>query len=99
VSTIGAITYEGFVAVTQSDSAVDPSGPFAAIEATGGSGTVKVTCIDGSIGSVYLPQGLIKPIAVKQVWNTGTTGGLSIVGYHSNPYRQPINPGTGTVLP
>jgi hypothetical protein len=98
VSDIRSITYEGGASVTQSDSVTDPNGPFAALEATTAAGVAKVTCINGDVLTVYLPLGLIKPLAVKQVW-TSVTAATGIIGYRSNPYRPVINPGTGTVLP
>ena len=98
MSSVQAITYEGGAAVTQSDTTVDPNGPWAALEATTGAGSCKVTMLNGDVLTMYLPQGLIKPTAVKQVWSTGT-GATGIVGYRANPYRQAMNPGGGTVLP
>ena len=81
-SDIRSISYQGGAAVTQSDATNDPAGPFAAIEATTASGSVKVTAIDGSIMTLYLPQGLIKPLEVLRVWSTGTTA-TGIVGYYA----------------
>lgn len=98
MSDIRSITYEGAAAVTQSDSAADPNGPFAAIEATTASGLAKVTMINGDVVTVYLTQGLIKPIAIRMVW-TSVTAATGIVGYRSNPYRQATNPGSGVVQP
>lgn len=82
MSSIKAISYQGGAAVTLSDSTPDPKGPFQAIEATTASGLVKVTTRDGSVMTVYLTQGLIKPLYVLNVWST-TTAATGIVGYHS----------------
>lgn len=97
-SDIRSITYEGAFAVTQSDSAVDPNGPFAAFEAASGSGLVKITSLNGETVTVYATQGLIKPLAFKQIFTTGTASGLGLIGYRAMPYRVTINPGTGTVF-
>lgn len=80
MSDIGAVTYRGGFAVAQSDSQPDPNGPFDALEAVTTAGAAKVTCIDGTTLTVYLAQGAVKPLAVKQVWSTGTTA-AGIVGY------------------
>ena len=96
-SDIRSITYEGAALVTQSDSADDPVGPFAAFEASSGSGLVKITTLTGDVVTLYATQGLIVPVAIKRVWSTGTAASLSIVGFRAVPYKQAINPGTGTV--
>jgi hypothetical protein len=83
------LTYKGGAAVTLSDSVDDPAlstpnalaGCFAALEATTASGLVKVTCLDGSVLTVYLTQGLIKPLQVKRVWSS-VTAATGIVGYY-----------------
>jgi hypothetical protein len=82
MSDIRSISYQGGTSVTQSDTTADPNGPFAAIEATSASGSVKITTVDGSVMTVYLAQGLIKPIEVTRVWSTGTTA-TGIVGYYA----------------
>lgn len=84
MSDIRAIAFAGGAAVTQSDTTADTAGPFAGIEATAASGLAKVTTVDGSVITVYLTQGLIKPIEVTRVWSSVTAGGLSIVGYYSS---------------
>jgi len=85
MSDILAVTYDSAVQTTQSDTANDPAGPFAALQNTGASATCKITTIKGSAVTVYLPQGVIVPIATLRVW---TTGGLStVVGFHANPYK------------
>jgi hypothetical protein len=84
-----ALTYKGGAAVTPSDSQDDPAlntaaavgGCFAALEATTGAGLVKVTTLDGSVMTVYLPLGLIKPLEVKRVW-ASVTAATGIVGYY-----------------
>jgi hypothetical protein len=80
MSDIGAITYKGGAAVTPSDTAADPNGPFDALECTGTAGLAKVTCIDGSTLTVYLALGQPKALAVTRVWVTGTAA-TNVVGY------------------
>jgi len=80
MSDIRAVSYSGAYAVTTANSGVDPSGPFVALEATTAAGAAKVTCVDGSVATVYLLQGEVKPLAVRLVWTTGTAA-TGIVGY------------------
>jgi hypothetical protein len=76
VSDILSVTYVTAIAATQSDTAADPAGPFAAIQNTGASATCKITTVQGTTATIYLTQGLIYPIAVQRVWSTG---GLSTI--------------------
>ena len=82
MGSILSISYKGGGAVTASDTANDPNGPFQSIEATTASGLVKVTTQDGSVMTVYLAQGLIKPLYVVRVWSSVTTA-TGIVGYRA----------------
>jgi len=84
MSDIMAVTYEDAVAVTQSDNTNDPKGPFAALQCTGTAGLAKVTTKQGTAVSIYLPQGVIVPIAVRRVWSTGTAA-TSIIGLLAVP--------------
>jgi hypothetical protein len=78
MSDIRAVSYQGGAAVTQSDSAADPNGPFAALSATG-AGNAKVTCVDGSTITIAIAVGIPFPIEVTRVWSTGTAA-TGIVG-------------------
>lgn len=85
MSDIQAITYTGGVAATQSDTVADPAGPFAAIQNTGASATCKITPVNGPAVTIYMVQGLIYPIATRNVW---TNGGLStVIGLVAMPFR------------
>jgi hypothetical protein len=79
---IRAVTYHNAVAATQSDTAADPNGPFAAIQNTGASATCKISTVGNPTGSVtiYMVQGLIYPIATQRIWSTN---GLStVIGFN-----------------
>ena len=80
MSDSGAISYKGGAAVTLNDGTDDPNGPYDALEATTAAGLVKVTTFDGSVLTVYLPQGLMKPLQVKRIWSS-VTAATGIVGY------------------
>lgn len=82
MGSILSISYKGGSAVAQSDTVNDVNGPFQALEATTASGLVKVTTQDGSVLTVYLTQGLIKPLYVVRVWSSVTTA-TAIVGYRA----------------
>ena len=43
------------------------------------SGTVRVTTIAGSTGTIYVAAGNAFPIRVKRIWSTGTTAGNIVV--------------------
>lgn len=45
------------------------------------SGTVRVTAIDGTIGTVYVIAGIVFPIRVRRVWATGTSA-TGIIGLY-----------------
>lgn len=79
MSDIRSVTYHGAYAVTESDTAADPKGPFSGLQATTAAGLAKVTCLDGSVATVYLPLGLIMPLAVSRVWSS-VTAATGIVG-------------------
>ncbi len=94
---IRAVTYEKGAAVSQSDTLADPAGPFAGIF-TGSGGTIKLTTIQGDVLTLAsVAAGIILPIATRNVWTT-VTGATGLVGLQANPYRTPLNPGTGTVI-
>lgn len=89
MSDLNAVTYEGAIQTTQSDSTNDPAGPFAAIQNTGASGTCKILTVRGTTVTIYMLQGVIYPIATLRVFNTG---GLStVIGFHGNPYKGNAN--------
>jgi len=79
-SDIRAITYKGGAAVTTSDTADDPNGPFAAFYVGATGGNVTVVAVDGSTlllaGTVV---GTIYPIAIRRVKVSGTNA-TSILG-------------------
>ena len=97
MSTIGAVTYEGIVAVTQSDATDDTNGPFAGFIVTV-AGTIQFTNIRGGTVTLTVLAGLIYPIATKRVWSTGTTA-TGVYGLQSPPYKKIMDPGNGIVLP
>jgi hypothetical protein len=89
MSNIQAVTYEGGVAVTASDTTDDPAGPFAALWiGAAGSGALKVTMINGDVvtlAGVTASGNRPLTLAVKRVWSTGTNV-TSIVGFKSMPF-------------
>ena len=97
MSDIRAVTYEKAVAVTTSDTVADPAGPFAGLHATTAAGLAKVTTVNGDVVTLYLLLGTVLNVAVQRVWTSVTTA-TGIVGVQANPYRTPLNPGTGTVI-
>jgi hypothetical protein len=85
MSTIMAVTYEDAVAVTvESVTGKDPKGPFAALQATTTAGTCNVLTARGTTTTIYLPLGVIVPIAVKGVFSLGTAAG--VIGLMAMPY-------------
>jgi len=82
MSDIRSISYAGGSPVTQSDTAADPAGPFASLVATTAAGVAKVTCIDGSVLTIYLLQGSIYPLEVTRVWASVTTA-TGILGHYA----------------
>jgi hypothetical protein len=85
MSDIMAVTYEDAVAVTVGPVGnKDANGPFAALQATTAAGTVSVMTARGRTTTIYLPLGIIVPLAVKAVISLGTATG--VVGFLANPY-------------
>lgn len=41
--------------------------------------TMKVTCIDDSVGTIFVAAGAIFPLCVKRIWDTGTSPKTGIV--------------------
>jgi hypothetical protein len=85
-SNIQAVTYETAFAVTASDTVVDPNGPFAALQCTGVAGLAKVITKAGQTVTIYLPLGVVVPLAVTQVFASVTTA-TNIVGMRALPYQ------------
>jgi hypothetical protein len=89
MSNIQAITYEGAKAVTKSDTAADPIGPFAGFLVTA-TGNVKFQTILGDTVTLSsLAANVFVPIACSRIWSTGTTA--TVLGLISAPYKG--NPG------
>jgi hypothetical protein len=87
-SDIGAVTYESGVAVTQSDTAADPAGPFCAFF-TGAGGTVKYTDMRGkTVVLTGVAAGVIFPVAFTRIWTSVTTA-TGLVGFLARPYQGP----------
>lgn len=82
MSDIRAISYQGGAAVTQSDTAADPNGPFAGLSCNTAAGLAKVTCVDGSTITIYLTLGLLFPQEVTRVWSS-VTAATGIVGHYA----------------
>jgi hypothetical protein len=79
-------TYEGAVAVTQSDATNDPNGPFAGLY-IGVTGDVTITTIRNQKALFKnVPQGTFLRIATNRVWSTGTAA-TNILGLAQVPYR------------
>ena len=97
MSSIQSITYEGVVAVTQSDAVADPAGPFAGFFASV-AGVVKIQTLRNDTVTLTILAGIIYPIAITRIWSSTTTAS-GLFGLCANPYRPAMNPGTGTVLP
>ncbi len=91
MSNILAVTYEGAAAVTPSDSAIDPAGPFAGLWVLV-TGTLKfmtirgdtVTLTSAEVTQIIVGNGGFIPIAVNRVWATGTTA--TVLGLLAKPY-------------
>lgn len=84
MSSILAVTYEGMAAVTASDTAADPAGPFAALY-FGATGTIKITTVTGlTVSGIPVVAGTTLHIATQRVW---TGGAASVYGLTANPYR------------
>lgn len=85
MSTILATVHDSAVAVTQSDTANDPAGPFSGLGCQTG-GLAKITTVRGTAVTVSLVAGAILPIACLRVWASVTTA-TGIFGTHANPYK------------
>lgn len=84
---IEKITYENAVAVTPSDIADDPAGPFAAFY-VGTTGNVKVTTYRGNpVVFKNVPQGTTIRLAIRRVWSTGSGSPADVVGLTAIPYK------------
>lgn len=86
MSNILAITYDNAIAVTQSDTIDDPSGPFAGFH-TGSGGTIRVLTIKGNdvtLGS--LPAGVVYTLAIRRVFSS-TTSASGVFGMIANPFK------------
>lgn len=88
MSDTNAVTYDDAIAMTQVDGNVPDanSGTVAAIMNTGASATCKITTARGSAVTIYMVQGLIYPIATKNVWTTGSGGLSTVIGFVSRTY-------------
>ena len=97
MASIQAITYEGVVAATQSDTTADPAGPFAGFFASV-AGVVKIQTLRNDTVTLTILAGVIYPIAITRIWSS-VTAASGLFGLCANPYRPAMNPGAGTVLP
>lgn len=85
MSNIQAISYEDIVSVSPSDTVVQfGTKPAAAFMAAVG-GTITITTARNTKQQITINAGVIYPIAIKQVWSTGTAAS-SIVGLMALPY-------------
>ena len=96
MSDIQAVTYQDAVAVTESDSVNDTSGPFAGLWCTS-AGTLSFVTPAGSVVTLNVATNGLIPIACKRVNSSGTAG--SFLGLLANPFRRQFNPGAGVVEP
>lgn len=81
-SDIRSVTYDTGIAVTASDTANDPSGPFVGfyVGSVSGGTTVKVTTVRGdTLTLAGVQAGLVYPIGIRRVWSSTTTAS-SIIG-------------------
>lgn len=68
-----ATAYHTAAAITVSDTAQDPAGPFSALW-VGAAGNVKLTTRNGNtVTLIGVPAGTLLPISCQGVWSTGTT--------------------------
>jgi hypothetical protein len=88
MSNILATVYEGGIAITASNTANDPAGPFAALY-IGGAGTAVVVDLRGN-STTYagLLAGTILPVQCVRVNSTGLTAS-NIVGLRAAPIGGP----------
>jgi hypothetical protein len=87
MSNILAVTYDGGVLVTPSDTTDDPNGPFAGLH-TGAGGDIKI--IDGKGATVVLyscAAGIELHVACRRVWSTGTATPSKVTGLYANPFK------------
>jgi hypothetical protein len=86
MSNILAISYEDVIAVTASDSApqfgTKPAAGFMVTTA----GTIKIKTQRGSTPTLTVNAGVIYPIAITQVFSTGTSGVGNIFALMALPY-------------
>ena len=82
---IRSIVFEGIRLATLSDSARDPSGPFAGFYCNT-AGNIAFQALDGSTGLINALAGIIYPIAVSRIGSTSTTAS-TIYGCIAQPYR------------
>ena len=88
-----AIVYEDAAAVTASDTAADPAGPFASLLVSV-AGTLKIHTLVGTDVAFSVIAGQEVHIATQRVWSTGTSA--TVVGLKAPAiYRVPLNPGLG----
>lgn len=65
-------------AITPNDSAdIDPYCHALNVSADA---SVKVTCEDGTVTTLFIAAGIAFPCRVKRIWATGTTGAITING-------------------
>lgn len=88
MSTIQAITYEDAIAVTASDSAKDPAGPFAGFYTGSGGDITVVTSRGRTVLFKGTAAGLVVTCAILQVKVTGTAA-TNILGMLAPPYKGP----------
>ncbi len=81
-----SICYDDAVAVSKSDSAADPAGPFAAFY-TGEGGDIKVTTLRGTaITFKSTAAGTIIPVPISRIWSTGTAATTPLGMYDAEYY-------------
>jgi hypothetical protein len=88
MSDIRAFAFEGGLAITPSNTANDPAGPFAALW-IGTAGNATIVDSRGNVTTyTNLPAGFLLPLQCVRVNSTGLTAG-SIVGLRANPVGGP----------
>jgi hypothetical protein len=91
VSTINAITYEGAVPVTASDTVADPNGPFAGFFTGAGGAITVITIRNQSAAFTSLPAGVIVPVAILRV-NATPAPPAGVLGLQAMPWKGKPNP-------
>lgn len=87
MSNIFAISYDGAVTPTLSDTVNDPLGPFAGIYVGSNAGDVKVTTVRGqAVVFKSVPVGTFLRIQTLRVWSTGTTS-TNLLGLQAQPIK------------